>query len=254
MHQGVPQRYVLSPTLFALFLAGMEQVVPESCEIGIFADDIVVWKSGSVLGNLFLNHQPLTVDKHPKYLGFVLDNEILIRPILEYGYPIYCCASDSNLQKLEQVQLSAAQIITSLRNSCPNDIVLYEADLQPLGFRSACMVKYYNKLCSLSSRNRISAFLRVKSNNKRLKRNSSFSQVLTTNFISGAVKQHHLTQCFDPSKNLTGVFFHTNLPVRVNKQIDLPTYLNLLLTRFLSGHLRTMKYSEGFKHFETSTK
>ncbi|GFU33625.1 putative RNA-directed DNA polymerase from transposon BS [Nephila pilipes] len=85
--------------------------------------------------SIILNHQPFTVDKHPKYLCFVLDHEILsnkhidhlvlrarrrfnilkyisgrdwganastlrntyislVRPILEYGYPIYCSASD----------------------------------------------------------------------------------------------------------------------------------------------------------------
>ncbi|GIX80969.1 putative RNA-directed DNA polymerase from transposon BS [Caerostris extrusa] len=59
----------------------------------------------------------------------------LIRPILEYGIYVYCCASNTNLQKLEQVQLSAARIIPGLFNTCPNDIVLYEADLQPLSLR-----------------------------------------------------------------------------------------------------------------------
>ncbi|GBN62704.1 hypothetical protein AVEN_75006-1 [Araneus ventricosus] len=142
---------------------------------------------------ILLNHQPLAVNKHPKYLGFVLDPEILsnihidhlvlrarkrlnilkyisgrdwgadastlrssyislIRHILEYGYPIYCCASDTNLQRLERVHLSAARIITGLRNSCPKDIVLDEANLEPpsLG-RIPNLVKYYNKLYSLDS-------------------------------------------------------------------------------------------------------
>ncbi|GFS85676.1 RNase H domain-containing protein [Nephila pilipes] len=116
--------------------------------------------------SIILNQQPLTVDKHPKYLGIVLDPEIL-----KYGCPIYCRASESNLQKLERVKLSADRIITGLRNSCPNDIVLYEADMQPLELRrSACLVKYYNKLYCLGSRNRTSAFLKVRSNNQRLKR------------------------------------------------------------------------------------
>ncbi|GFW97062.1 RNase H domain-containing protein [Trichonephila clavipes] len=105
--------------------------------------------------NIFLYNQPLTIDKHPKYLGFVLDPEILgnkhidnivfkarkrlkilryisgrdwgagagtlrntyislIRPILDYGVPVYCSASVTNLQKLEKVQLSADRIITEL--------------------------------------------------------------------------------------------------------------------------------------------
>ncbi|GFY12110.1 hypothetical protein TNCV_4976101 [Trichonephila clavipes] len=43
----------------------------------------------------------------------------------EYGLPIYACASKSNLDELERVQLNAARIISGLRPSCPNDIVLF---------------------------------------------------------------------------------------------------------------------------------
>ncbi|GFX20529.1 reverse transcriptase domain-containing protein [Trichonephila clavipes] len=39
----------------------------------------------------------------------------LIRSILEYGFPIYCSASNSVLKKLEEVQLSAAHILTGLK-------------------------------------------------------------------------------------------------------------------------------------------
>ncbi|GFS94882.1 reverse transcriptase domain-containing protein [Nephila pilipes] len=105
-------------------------------------------------------------------------------------------SNDLNLQKFERVQLRAARIITGLHNSSPDDIMLYKADLKLLGLRrNDCLVKYYNKFCSLGSRNRTSASLKVRSNNQRLKRNGSFSQVLTTNIISGAVEQQ-LTQCF----------------------------------------------------------
>ncbi|GFW78221.1 hypothetical protein TNCV_136901 [Trichonephila clavipes] len=41
-------------------------------------------------------------------------------------------ASASTLEKLEKTQLSAARVTTGHRNSCPKDIVLYVADLQPL--------------------------------------------------------------------------------------------------------------------------
>ncbi|GFV47741.1 uncharacterized protein TNCV_4308191 [Trichonephila clavipes] len=59
-------------------------------------------------------------------------NMALIRPILEYGFLVYGCASVTNLDKLEKIQLSAAIIITGLRRSCPREIVLLEADLPPL--------------------------------------------------------------------------------------------------------------------------
>ncbi|GBN97070.1 hypothetical protein AVEN_211362-1, partial [Araneus ventricosus] len=152
-----------------------------------------------------------------------------------YGYPIYCCASDTVLQRLERVHLSAARIITGLRNSCPKDIVIDEANLEPLSLgRIPNLVKYYNKLYSLDSRDRTSAYLKDWCNNQRLKRNSPFSQVMSCNLITNTVEQRHLTQRIDPSVGLPDVFFHTNLPVQVNKQIDNPTYLRQLALEIIN--------------------
>ncbi|UYV62614.1 hypothetical protein LAZ67_2001324 [Cordylochernes scorpioides] len=81
----------------------------------------------------------------------------LIRPILEYGYQIYGTASETNLKSLERIQLSAARIITGLRNTCPNDIALYEEDIMPLkDRRSYNLPKYINKIKreALNIRNR----------------------------------------------------------------------------------------------------
>lgn len=122
LYQGVSRGSVLSPcTFYPLSCRNRACYSCTSCEIGLFADDIVVWSSGTDLSelesninlafdelwnfsgghklsfkstvgffttntnrklygfqpNILLNHQPLTVDKHPKYLGFVLDPEIL---------------------------------------------------------------------------------------------------------------------------------------------------------------------------------
>ncbi|GBM68456.1 hypothetical protein AVEN_5175-1 [Araneus ventricosus] len=44
--EEVPQASVRSPILFSFFLSGIEQVNGRS-EIGSFADDIVLWRSGS---------------------------------------------------------------------------------------------------------------------------------------------------------------------------------------------------------------
>ncbi|GFW36664.1 putative RNA-directed DNA polymerase from transposon BS [Trichonephila clavipes] len=202
--QGVPQGSVLSPILFSLYITGIEKLLAKHCEVGIFADDIIVWSSGFDVGenelklnramgeahsfaemhklifnaskslttffstnrHLF-NYQPkismngiqLCYVKNAKYLGYTLDQEItinkhiegqvikvrkilnvlkfisgrdwgaeastlhttfisLIRPVLEFAIPIYSCASDTNLNKLERVQLCAARIITGLRYSC----------------------------------------------------------------------------------------------------------------------------------------
>ncbi|GFS97579.1 putative RNA-directed DNA polymerase from transposon BS [Trichonephila clavipes] len=263
-------------------ILGIEKVIPNDCEIGIFADDIVLWSFGSdtekveesvnlaLADVIFLNSQPLEKEKHPRYLGFILDPEILsnrhlehlalrarkcikilkyisghdwgadagtlrntyvclIRPILEYCFPIFCCSSDSNFQKLERVQLSAARIITGLRNSCPKDIVLYEADLQPLSLRrNACLVKYYSKLSSLGFQNRASKFLRSRSNRQRLKRGSPFGRVASGHLVSSSIEHHSLSQIIDPSEGLDGVYFQVDLSIQVSKQKELPCYLKQL--------------------------
>ncbi|GFS77462.1 zinc finger protein 596 [Trichonephila clavipes] len=54
---------------------------------------------------------------------------------LEYGYQIFQAASPTNLKKLERMQFSSLNIITGLKYSCPTDIVLYEAEIQPLTAR-----------------------------------------------------------------------------------------------------------------------
>ncbi|GFX89658.1 reverse transcriptase domain-containing protein [Trichonephila clavipes] len=149
---------------------------------------------------------------------------------MENGVPVYCRASDTNVQKLEKVQLSAARIITSLRNTCPRDIVPFEADLLPHSLRRrACLTKYYNKLRSLYFRNRTSAYFKDWCNNQRFQRNSPFSQMVSFNLNVGAVEPYHMSQCLDPVDDLDGVFFHPELPVHVNKQTDLPAYLRQLV-------------------------
>ncbi|GFU88250.1 putative RNA-directed DNA polymerase from transposon X-element [Trichonephila clavipes] len=183
--QGVLQGSVLSPTLFSHYLSGIESVIKRTCEVGAFADDVVPWKPDSDLTklerdinfvlediwNFALDHKLTfnpTKSLASKWLNILryisgrdwgadagnLRNTYisLIRPILEYGIPVYCSASVTNLQKLEKVQLSAARTITGLKNTFPRDIVLFDADLQPLSLRRcACLTKYYNKLRSLAS-------------------------------------------------------------------------------------------------------
>ena len=143
--------------------------IPSKSTVGFFTTNTNVY---SYQPCIFLNHQPLS-SKRFKILKYIsgcdwgsdasnLRNTYiaLVRPILEYGFPIYCCASSSNLQKLERTQLSAARIIIGLRHSCPCEIVLYETDLQPLSLRrKAIMIKYYRKLQSFGSQIRTSVLL-----------------------------------------------------------------------------------------------
>ncbi|GFT21484.1 reverse transcriptase domain-containing protein [Trichonephila clavipes] len=132
-----------------------------------------------------------------------LSSLTLIRPILEYGFPIpiYCCASNSALKKLEKVQLSAARIITGLKPSCPSNIVLFEADLQPLlVLRKAGLVKYFNKLSSFGQRNQ--TYLKNWISRQRLKKNSPFSQDEAQNFLTGEAEPSSLQCNFNPLEEL----------------------------------------------------
>ncbi|GFX17340.1 probable RNA-directed DNA polymerase from transposon BS [Trichonephila clavipes] len=313
--QGVPQGSVLSPTLFSLYLAGIEKIPSVEMRVGLFADDIVIWCSGRDLVEMERNlnnalssfsdyalefklcfnptksiatffttnkrlysYQPtlkmdnknLAYEKHPKYLGYVLDPEwsshkhidhivskcrkrlsilkfiagkdwgadavtlrdtflALIRPIQEYGFPVYCCASAASLEKLEKIQLGAARIITGLRRSCPKEIVLFEADLQPLHLRSKnILTNYFNKLSSYGHHNKTSLYFNNWHNNQRLKRNSPFSYADHLQLPSSHIERHSLKSCLSPSEGLPRVHFHFNMSAPVTKQDFIPAHLRQL--------------------------
>ncbi|GFY20434.1 reverse transcriptase domain-containing protein [Trichonephila clavipes] len=85
----------------------------------------------------------------------------LVRPILKHGLFLYTCASKSNLDKLERVQLSAAEIISRIRHSCLEDIALLENNLLSLYRyvrRPYCLTKVSNKLSSFSDQHSTFAY------------------------------------------------------------------------------------------------
>ncbi|GFV26052.1 probable RNA-directed DNA polymerase from transposon BS [Trichonephila clavipes] len=129
LSQGVPQGSVLIPLLFSLYIAGIEKIISRRCEVGLFADDIVLWNSNSDVVHIetainttlsdiqifaeqhklifnvskstssffttnrrLYNYQPqifmesksLLYEKHPKYLGYILDPEILSNKHIDY--------------------------------------------------------------------------------------------------------------------------------------------------------------------------
>ncbi|GFX29842.1 probable RNA-directed DNA polymerase from transposon BS [Trichonephila clavipes] len=129
LSQGVPQGSVLSPLLFSLYIAGIEKIISRTCEVGLIADDIVLWNSNSDVVHIetainttlsdiqifaeqhklifnvskstssffttnrrLYNYQPqifmesksLLYEKHPKYLGYILDPEILSNKHIDY--------------------------------------------------------------------------------------------------------------------------------------------------------------------------
>ncbi|GFX02242.1 putative RNA-directed DNA polymerase from transposon BS [Trichonephila clavipes] len=50
-YQGIPECCVLSPTLFSLFISGVEKYVNPS-QIGLFADDVVLWCSDANISKI----------------------------------------------------------------------------------------------------------------------------------------------------------------------------------------------------------
>ncbi|GFW69756.1 putative RNA-directed DNA polymerase from transposon BS [Trichonephila clavipes] len=175
---------------------------------------------------LKMDNKNLAYEKHPKYLGYVLDPEW---PILEYGFPVYCCASAANLEKLEKIQLGAVRIITGLRRSCPKEIVLFEADLQPLHLRSKnILTNYFNKLSSYRHHNKTSLYFNNRHNNQRLKRNSPFSYADHLQLPSSHIEPHSLKSCLSPSEGLSRVHFHFNMSAPITKQDLIPAHLRQL--------------------------
>ncbi|GBO09473.1 putative RNA-directed DNA polymerase from transposon X-element [Araneus ventricosus] len=88
--QGVPQGSVLSPIPFVIYLTGIEELLTRRCEVGIFADDIVSWKSRAqveeiesnvnlALGDLreFADHHKLILNANKSYVSFFTTNKKL---------------------------------------------------------------------------------------------------------------------------------------------------------------------------------
>ncbi|UYV71021.1 hypothetical protein LAZ67_8001448 [Cordylochernes scorpioides] len=85
----------------------------------------------------------------------------LIRPILEYGQPVWQTASKTNLNKIDQVQSSAARIISGLRNTCPTKIPEIEANLLPLTHRRKIgLANYIYKRVNAPKSHRTGEFIR----------------------------------------------------------------------------------------------
>ncbi|GFW73997.1 uncharacterized protein TNCV_545211 [Trichonephila clavipes] len=122
----------------------------------------------------------------------------LIRSVLEFGIPIYSCASDTNINKLERVHLCAARIITGLRYSCQNDIVLFESNLPSLSKR---------RLYSLTR---------------------------TLNLHSSDVEPHSLSFT-GAGLELDVIYFHDQLLTSVTKSSEIPALVNQLALETVNG-------------------
>ncbi|GFX53318.1 RNase H domain-containing protein [Trichonephila clavipes] len=147
----------------------------------------------------------------------------------------FSCASDTNLDKLEKIQLSAARIITGLKRSCPIEIVLFEADLQPFKIRRAKLTKYFNKLSSYGQHNKTFLYFNNWCNNQRIKKNSLFSQAELLQLPFSDVEPHSLKSCLCPAKGFPKVHFHLDLSTPVIKGDLIPDHLRLLALEIIDG-------------------
>ncbi|GFX89708.1 RNase H domain-containing protein [Trichonephila clavipes] len=199
-------------------LTGVEKVLNNDCETGIFADDIVLWSSGSGTENpskptmgffttnrklynfrprIPLNSQPLEIEKHPRYLGFILDPEIL-----------------SN-RHLEHLALRSRERIKILKYISGRD---WGADA---GHGA-----------------------------QRLKRGSPLGHVVSGHLVVSSIEHHSLSQIIDPLEGLDVVYFHVDLSIQISKQKELPCNLKqLALERINNVHKDAVHmYTDGSKH------
>ncbi|GBN29189.1 hypothetical protein AVEN_113968-1 [Araneus ventricosus] len=175
----------------------------------------------------------------------------LIRPILEYVYHVYQVVSDTNLNKLERVQLSVALIVTGLRGSTPADIVFYEADLQPLRLRSTPnFTKYFSQLLNYNNQHLTANFLRSWQNNQRLKKSSPLGHALKMDALHSLVEFNSLKPIASPLDSLPGVFFHTELLTHTNKSSQDPEYLRQAALEVVNNIPieATLIYTDGSKN------
>ncbi|GFS90074.1 putative RNA-directed DNA polymerase from transposon BS [Trichonephila clavipes] len=172
----------------------------------------------------------------------------LVRPILEYGFAVYFCASEANLNKLQRVQLSVARTITGLRNSCPNNIVFHGNDLPPLSMRSYILEKYYNKLSSYNDHHRrIFAYLHSWLNNRRFKKHNPFFLAVDMCLFSGNVEPHSLMPFSHFKFDSDRIHFQTELLTRVCKGSDIPEFTRQIALETIHGilHSALKIYTDG---------
>ncbi|GBM87257.1 hypothetical protein AVEN_184795-1 [Araneus ventricosus] len=194
----------------------------------------------------------------PKVVGIItvegtqsLTIIIPVGPILEYGYQVSRIVSDTNLDKLERVQLSAARIVTGLCGSTPADIVLYEADLQPFRLRSTPNItKYFSKLFSYNNQHRTANFLRSCQNNQKIKKSSPLGHALKMDALHSLVKFNSLKPIASPLDPLTSVFFHKELLTHTNESSQQPEYLRQAALEIINNIPieATLIYTDGSKN------
>ncbi|GFV07441.1 uncharacterized protein TNCV_1737961 [Trichonephila clavipes] len=215
----MPQGSVLSPTLFSLYLSGIESVIKRKCKVGAFADDIVLWKSDFDLTKLERDINLVLEDIR----NFTLDYKLTFN----HTKSVRLRYKSSETRKGQAQRCSdhhwpkkyLSQRYSTFRGGPTTPLSLR---------RRACLTKYYNKLRSLDSRNltSVSKIGVITRDSGETVPSAEWSLLTLPLVLWNLITCHNvLTQ----RKTLTGSSsIHTKLPVHVNKQADLPAYLKQL--------------------------
>ncbi|UYV73695.1 hypothetical protein LAZ67_11000412 [Cordylochernes scorpioides] len=149
---------------------------------------------------------------------------------------IITCQHTQGSETCSKIQLSAARIITGLRNTCPNDIVLYEADIMPLkDRRSYNLPKYINKIKSYENKHRTFNYILNWESNLRLKKEGPLHLAKRNEFLKYRVEKNYLAEKISPCKPLQNVIFNATLNEPTNKQYQNPEYLKQLSLEIINN-------------------
>ncbi|UYV70713.1 hypothetical protein LAZ67_8000346 [Cordylochernes scorpioides] len=171
----------------------------------------------------------------------------LIRPILEYAQPVWQTASKTNLNKIDQVQSSAARIICGLRNTCPTKIAEIEANLLPLTHRRKIgLADYIYKRVNAPKSHRTGEFIRKWKPKTRLKRLSPM-HLAYRELLPNSTRNRNAQNQYAPYKERPEISYNLDLEQECSKRADHPGLLrSLAMERIERADKETIQiYTDG---------
>ncbi|UYV72708.1 hypothetical protein LAZ67_10000380 [Cordylochernes scorpioides] len=171
----------------------------------------------------------------------------LIRPFLEYAQPVWQTASKTNLNKIDQVQSSAARIICGLRNTCPTKIAEIEANLLPLTHRRKIgLADYIYKRVNAPKSHRTGEFIRKWKPKTRLKRLSPM-HLAYRELLPNSTRNRNAQNQYAPYKERPVISYNLDLGQECSKRADHPGLLrSLAMERIEKADKETIQiYTDG---------
>ncbi|UYV84791.1 hypothetical protein LAZ67_X003521 [Cordylochernes scorpioides] len=240
LFQGLPQGSILSPLLFSIYLNDMGSRITKYCDFALYADDIIIWSSKRDLkeANKNVNKALKELQHFAEKMDLISTRQYrdtlrqtylaLIRQILEYAQPVWQTASKTNLNKIDQVQSSAARIICGLRNTCPTKIAEIEANLLPLTHRRKIgLADYIYKRVNAPKSHRTGEFIRKWKPKTRLKRLSPM-HLAYRELLPNSTRNRNAQNQYAPYKERPEISYNLDLEQECSKRADHPGLLRSL--------------------------